>query len=70
MVDPDDHLTGVQAIDDPAFLRLVQPLLPTAQRLAYAMLRNPSEAEDAVQEATLKAWAKIQTFRRGTDSKS
>jgi RNA polymerase sigma-70 factor, ECF subfamily len=70
MVDAEDHLTGVQAIDDMAFLSLVQPLLPTAQRLAHAMLRNPSEAEDAVQEAALKAWAKIQTFRRGTDFKS
>jgi RNA polymerase sigma-70 factor (ECF subfamily) len=70
MVDAEDHLTGVQAIDDMAFLSLVQPLLPTAQRLAHAMLRNPSEAEDAVQEASLKAWAKIQTFRRGTDFKS
>lgn len=70
MVEARDQLTGVPAIDEPAFLGLVQPLRPTAQRLAHAMLHSPNEAEDAVQEATLKAWAKIQTFRRGTDFKS
>jgi RNA polymerase sigma-70 factor (ECF subfamily) len=34
------------------------------------MLRSPTEAEDVVQEATLKAWTKIGTFRTGTDFKS
>jgi RNA polymerase sigma-70 factor (ECF subfamily) len=34
------------------------------------MLRSPTEAEDVVQEATLKAWSKIGTFRTGTDFKS
>jgi RNA polymerase sigma-70 factor (ECF subfamily) len=70
MVEAKAPLPSVQTTDEPAFLSLVQPLLPTAQRLAHAMLRSPSEAEDAVQEATLKAWAKMQTFRRGTDFKS
>jgi len=70
MVEADGQLTGGHAIDELAFLSLAQPVLPTAQRLARAMLGSPNEAEDAVQEATLKAWAKIQTFRRGTDFKS
>ena len=70
MVEAERQQRGGHAIDEPAFLSLVQPVLPTAQRLARAMLGSPNEAEDAVQEATLKAWAKIQTFRPGTDFKS
>jgi DNA-directed RNA polymerase specialized sigma24 family protein len=34
------------------------------------MLRNASEAEDSAQEATLKAWAKLFSFRPGSDLKS
>jgi RNA polymerase sigma-70 factor (ECF subfamily) len=32
-------------------------------------LRSPSEAEDAVQEAVLKAWQHFGQFRRGSDLK-
>ncbi len=70
MVEAEGHLARVQAIDRDEFLHLVQPLLRPAQRLAYAMLRSPSEAEDVVQEATLKAWAKIRSFRIGSDFKA
>lgn len=70
VVEAEGHLARVLASDEAVFLSLVQPLLPVAQRLAHGMLRSPSEAEDAVQEATLKAWAKLNTFRRGTDFKS
>lgn len=34
------------------------------------MVRDPTEAEDVVQEATLRAWSKIKTFRAGSDFKS
>jgi RNA polymerase sigma-70 factor (ECF subfamily) len=34
----------------------VTPLVPAAQRLAFGMLQNRHECEDAVQEATFKAW--------------
>ena len=40
-------------------------ILPYEQRLfhhAYRMLSNEAEAEDAVQEALLKAWQKIHTY--------
>ncbi len=70
MVEAEGRLERVHAIDGPAFLSLVQTLLPTAQRLTHGMLGRPNEAEDVVQEATLQAWAKIQTFRLGTDFKS
>ena len=39
-----------------AFVDGLRPLLPAAYRLAYGMLQNHHEAEDAVQEATFKAW--------------
>ena len=55
--------------DEQAFVRLVEPLLPSAYRLAVGMLRNDSEAEDAVQEATLKAWRSFGRFRRDSDLK-
>ena len=40
-----------------------------AYRLAYGMLRDRQDAEDAVQDAALKAWRHRQTFREGADLK-
>src|ERR1700674_4172662 len=53
--------------DQQAFMLLVEPLLPAAYRLAVGMLRSQSEAEDAVQEAVLKAWRHFGRFRRDSD---
>jgi RNA polymerase sigma-70 factor (ECF subfamily) len=53
--------------DEQAFVRLVEPLLPAAYRLAVGMLRNDSEAEDAVQEAVFKAWRSFARFRQGSE---
>jgi RNA polymerase sigma factor (sigma-70 family) len=39
-----------------AFVEVLRPLLPRAHRLAYGLLRDAHEAEDAVQEAIFKAW--------------
>lgn len=39
-----------------AFIRLAEPELPGAYRLAGFLLRDAAEAEDATQEAMLKAW--------------
>jgi RNA polymerase sigma-70 factor, ECF subfamily len=50
--------------DQQAFMELIEPELPGAHRLAVAMLRNQEEAEDAVQEAALKAWRAFARFRR------
>jgi len=55
--------------DQQAFVILIEPLLPGAYRLAYGMLRSESDAEDAVQEAALKAWRAFGRFRRGSDLK-
>ncbi len=35
-------------------------------RLAYAMLANTSEAEDAFQEAAIRAWKRITNIREGS----
>jgi RNA polymerase sigma-70 factor (ECF subfamily) len=63
-------LNRAAAIDQEEFLYLIQPVLHSAQRLAHGMLRSPTEAEDVVQDASLKAWSKIGTFQAGTDFKS
>lgn len=50
-----------------AFDRLVTPAIPAGYRLAVGMLRDPAEAEDVVQEAVLKAWRRLATFRADGD---
>ncbi len=49
--------------DKEAFERLVYEHRPRALRLASSVLKNSSEAEDVVQEAFLRAWANISSFR-------
>ncbi len=49
------------------FNELLAPLLAAAYRLAVTMLKDPSEAEDAVQEAAMKTWRKIDRFRKESD---
>jgi sigma-70-like protein len=41
----------------------VGPWIEPGYRLAVAMLRDPDEARDAVQEATVKAWLSIDRLR-------
>lgn len=56
-----DGLT--EANQDRPFADLVAPLVPAAQRLAYGMLQNAHDSEDAVQEATFKAWRAFPRLR-------
>ena len=53
--------------DDAAFTSLLRPLLEPAYRLAVGMLQDRQLAEDAVQEAAVKAWRKIHQLREGTE---
>jgi RNA polymerase sigma-70 factor, ECF subfamily len=53
--------------DESLFMNGIEPFLPMAYRLAYGLLRRPEEAEDAVQEATFKAWRRRTTFRAGSE---
>src|SRR6202011_2208109 len=43
----------------------LRPLIQPAYRLAYGMLHDRPAAEDAVQEAALKAWRKRSNLRPG-----
>jgi RNA polymerase sigma-70 factor (ECF subfamily) len=45
----------------------LRDLIPRGYRLACGMLHDPGRAEDAVQEAALKAWRKQSQFQSGTD---
>jgi RNA polymerase sigma-70 factor (ECF subfamily) len=54
---------GAPDCDQSGFERGLQPLLGPAFRLAYTMLRDRTEAEDAVQQAALDAWRGFERFR-------
>src|SRR6267143_6396747 len=53
--------------DEAAFTSLLRPMLEPAYRLAAGMLQDRQLAEDAVQEAAVKAWRKINQLRVGTE---
>ena len=52
-----------QAGDAEAFGRLVDLHGPSTYRLCYAILRSPTEAEDAAQEAFVRAWRELPRLR-------
>lgn len=54
--------------DSDAFALLLEPLLDPAYRLAAVMLADRGAAEDAVQEASVKAWRKLPGFNGGAES--
>jgi RNA polymerase sigma-70 factor (ECF subfamily) len=49
--------------DAAAFAAIVEAETPAAYRLALAIVRSPGEAEDAVQEAFLRAWRDLGSLR-------
>lgn len=49
--------------DADSFAGLIEPLLGPAYRLAAVMLDDRTAAEDAVQEASIKAWRKLRQLR-------
>jgi RNA polymerase sigma-70 factor (ECF subfamily) len=52
------------------FDELVGPIAEPAYRLALTVLRSESEAEDAVQEASLKAWRKLDQLKDAASVRS
>jgi RNA polymerase sigma-70 factor (ECF subfamily) len=52
--------------DDAAFAELVRAHEEVAFRLAYVIVGGAAEAEDAVQDALVKAWRALGRFRRGS----
>ncbi|GAC1613400.1 MAG: sigma-70 family RNA polymerase sigma factor [Candidatus Dormibacteraceae bacterium] len=53
--------------DTREFALLLEPHLPAAYRLAFALLRSPWDAEDCVQEAAMRAWRHVRSFREGAE---
>lgn len=58
-------LVHVTADEAAAFEAALGPLVDQAHRLATAMLHDPVAAQDVVQEASIKAWRKIDRLRPG-----
>jgi RNA polymerase sigma-70 factor, ECF subfamily len=52
--------------DRAAFADLLRPEYRTALRLAYGLLQDVDDAEDAVQEAAFSAWKRIGNLRDGS----
>ena len=63
----EDRLRRARAGDAFAFGELLAPVLDQGFRLAMTMLKDRNAAEDAVQEAALKSWRKLDRFRYGAD---
>ena len=58
-------VTAAQHGDEDAFAALVRPQLEMSFRVAYVVTRDAAEAEDATQEALVKAWRSLGRFRAG-----
>ena len=58
-------VTAAKAGNDVAFRGLLEMVLDPGYKLACGMLHDPHAAEDAVQEAALKAWRKLGQLREG-----
>jgi RNA polymerase sigma-70 factor (ECF subfamily) len=59
-------IAHAKAGDRVAYEHLLEPAVRPATRLAFAILHDRSEAEDAFQEAALRAWRRLQNLREGT----
>ncbi len=55
-----------KAGDQLAYEGLLEPAIRSATRLAFAMLHDRSEAEDAFQESALRAWRRLRNLRDGS----
>lgn len=53
----------IQSGEPEKFYELIRPLERRVYAAAFAILRNPGDAEDAAQEAMLKAFANLRQFR-------
>ncbi|HXM54521.1 MAG TPA: sigma-70 family RNA polymerase sigma factor [Candidatus Dormibacteraeota bacterium] len=60
-----DATSDPAVVDSAAFTAQLEAALDAAHRLATVMLRDRGAAEDAVQEAALKAWRKHGQLRGG-----
>ena len=58
------------AADTREFDAVVGPWIEPGYRLAVAMLRDPVEAQDAVQEAAVKAWRSLERLRDSNQARA
>lgn len=56
--------------NESAFDALIGPLVEPGYRLAVSMLGNREEAEDAVQDATIKAWRNLHQLKDAAVARS
>ena len=63
-----DLVASARGGDATALALLLEPLWAPAYRLAFSMLREREAAEDAVQEAALKALKNVRKLRLDTES--
>jgi hypothetical protein len=61
----DELIRLARSGDGRAFTDLIRPHYLSAFRVAFGLLHDRGEAEDAVQEAAFKAWRKLATVRSG-----
>jgi RNA polymerase sigma-70 factor (ECF subfamily) len=63
---PDDALiASAQAGDQAAFAEIVRRYQRAVYRVAWALTRNASDADDLAQETFVRAWGAIGRFERG-----
>ncbi|HEV2216472.1 MAG TPA: RNA polymerase sigma factor [Candidatus Dormibacteraeota bacterium] len=61
-----DLVRAAKSGDARAFADMLAPEYRAAFRLAYGLLHDGDEAEDAVQEAAFRAWRKLSNLREGS----
>ncbi|HLZ95205.1 MAG TPA: RNA polymerase sigma factor [Candidatus Dormibacteraeota bacterium] len=61
-----DLVRAARAGDRGAFAEILRPEYRVAYRLAYGLLQDVDEAEDAVQEAAFTAWRRIGNLHEGS----
>jgi RNA polymerase sigma-70 factor (ECF subfamily) len=61
-----DLIRSAREGDGSAFAELIRPQYTAAFRVAYGLLHNVDEAEEAVQEAAFTAWRKLGNIRPGS----
>jgi RNA polymerase sigma-70 factor (ECF subfamily) len=59
-------VTRAKGGDTQAFEAILAPLIDPAHRYACALLHDPDLAQDAVQEASVRAWRKLGGLRPGS----